>query len=128
MKRVTLGLGALLEMCLRDNKGRLSFKGPVDTAVDATGQRRENLARTFDAEEIAVGWLSPYTSAELDEFDEALREERPTVLSIKLPLACTARPPATPPSASSQTPWNPDIADQARRIITLAENLWTKLA
>ncbi|CAE7208989.1 unnamed protein product [Symbiodinium microadriaticum] len=43
VKRVTLGLGALLEM-------------------------------TFDAEEIAVGWLSPYTSAELDEFDEALRE------------------------------------------------------
>ena len=45
----------------------------------------ENLASTFNVEEIAVGWLSPYTAAELDAFDDALREERPIIPIDKAP-------------------------------------------
>ena len=38
IKRTNLGLGTLLEMCYHDNKGRLSFKGPIDVAAAAIGQ------------------------------------------------------------------------------------------
>ena len=97
IKRVNLGLGTLLEMACHDNKGRLSFKGPMDHTADTIGQpafpvyircvhgHHENLARTFAAEEIAVGWLSPYTSEGLDRFDNALREERPIIPIEKAP-------------------------------------------
>ena len=97
IKRVNLGLGTLLEMACHDNKGRLSFKGPMDHTADTIGQpafpvyircvhgHHENLARTFAAEEIAVGWLSPYTSEDLDRFDNALREERPIIPIEKAP-------------------------------------------
>ncbi|CAE7911719.1 unnamed protein product, partial [Symbiodinium sp. KB8] len=97
IKRVSLGLGTLLEMACHDNKGRLSFKGPMDHTADTIGQpafpvfircvhgHHENLARTFAAEEIAVGWLSPYTSEDLDRFDNALREERPIIPIDKAP-------------------------------------------
>ena len=97
IKRVNLGLGTLLDMACHDNKGRLSFKGPMDHTADTIGQpafpvyircvhgHHENLARTFAAEEIAVGWLSPYTSEDLDRFDNALREERPIIPIEKAP-------------------------------------------
>ena len=97
IKRVNLGLGTLLEMACHDNKGRLSFKGPMDHTADTIGQpafpvyircvhgHHESLARTFAAEEIAVGWLSPYTSEDLDRFDNALREERPIIPIEKAP-------------------------------------------
>ena len=97
IKRVSLGLGTLLEMACHDNKGRLSFKGPMDHTADTIGQpafpvyircvhgHHENLAKTFAAEEIAVGWLSPYTSDDLDRFDDALREERPIIPIDKAP-------------------------------------------
>ena len=97
IKRVSLGLGTLLEMICHDNKGRLSFKGPMDHTADTIGQpafpvyircvqgHHENLARTFAVEEIAVGWLSPYTTEDLDRFDNALREERPIIPIEKAP-------------------------------------------
>ncbi|CAE7840682.1 unnamed protein product [Symbiodinium sp. KB8] len=97
VKRVGLGLGTLLEVMYHDNKGRFSFRGPIDSNADTIGQpafpvyvrcvhgHHENLASTFSVEEIAVGWLSPYTIEELDSFDDALREERPIIPIDKAP-------------------------------------------
>ena len=36
IKRCNNGLGTMLEMAYHDNKGRLSFNGPVDDAADTT--------------------------------------------------------------------------------------------
>ncbi|CAE7666482.1 unnamed protein product [Symbiodinium sp. KB8] len=91
VKRVGLGLGTLLEVMYHDNKGRFSYRGPINNDADTIGQpafpvyvrcvhgHHENLASQFNVEEIAVGWLSPYTTEELDSFDDALREERPII-------------------------------------------------
>ena len=97
VKRVGLGLGTLLEVMYHDNKGRFSYRGPMDNNADTIGQpafpvyvrcvhgHHENLASTFNVEEIAVGWLSPYSTKELDAFDDALREERPIIPLDKAP-------------------------------------------
>ena len=81
VKKTSVGLGTLLEMAFHDNKGRLSFTDPVDTAADTVAQpafiiyvrcihgHHANLAETFSPEEIAVGWLIPYSSAELEQMD-----------------------------------------------------------
>ena len=105
MKRTNLGLGTLLEMCYHDNKGRLSFKGPIDVAADAIGQpafityircvhgHHSTLADTFDPEEIAVGWLSPSTpqsSPQRSLQPEALNPK--TEAPIPNPEALTPKP------------------------------------
>ncbi|OLP98785.1 hypothetical protein AK812_SmicGene18734 [Symbiodinium microadriaticum] len=55
-----------------------SWDGPWVLALEV-------LQDYFVAEEIAVGWLSPYTSDDLDRFDNALREERPIIPIEKAP-------------------------------------------
>ncbi|CAE7438162.1 unnamed protein product, partial [Symbiodinium sp. CCMP2456] len=97
VKEVDFGVGTFLELMCHDNKGRLSFRGPIDQAADTISQpafsvyvrcvhgHHENLARTFGDEDIAVGWLSASTEAELIERDEAVREDRPIIPLDKAP-------------------------------------------